>query len=180
MKLKFSVLLGVAGLACTLALPAHADSSKPGKPAKAVASKSQPHQADDQAVAMATSDTAAITIAQAATPALLTGATQGTRASGTDNGFPDVNPVFPLKAGHMVCGTSRMPIDVKVEGSNDDSVLLTWNKKHYLLKRRPTSTGAYHFDDAKAGFVLIQIPTKSMLFDKKNMTRLADDCIPRP
>ena len=179
MKPKLSVLLGVAGLACTLALPAHADSSKPGKPATTVASKS--HPADDQAAAMATSDTPPVTIAQAATPALLlTRAAPGARVSGTDNGFPDVNPVFPLKAGHMVCGTSRMPIDVKVEGSNDDSVLLTWNKKHYLLKRRPTSTGAYHFDDAKAGFVLIQIPTKSMLFDKKNMTRLADDCIPLP
>ena len=162
MKLSLALCLGVAGLACTVALPARAGTADPAKPAKTAAA-SPP-----------------VTVAQAARPALLESDAPGARVAGTDNGYPDVNPVFPFKAGRMVCGSGGKPIDVKVEGANESAVLLTWNRKHYLLKRKPTSTGAYHFDDAKAGFVLIQIPTKSMLFDKKHMTRLADDCVPLP
>ncbi|MBN2691964.1 MAG: hypothetical protein JXR43_08955 [Burkholderiaceae bacterium] len=163
MKRKFFLLSGLVSLSCALALPAQADT-----------------QADKakQADAAATQPTLVATAATA-TPALLTNSNvPGARVPGTENGYPDVNPVFALKAGRMVCGSQRQPMDVKIESAGDQSVLLTWNRKNYLLKRKPTSTGAYHFDDAKAGFVLIQIPTKSMLFDKKNMTRLADDCVP--
>ncbi|CUA97811.1 hypothetical protein Ga0061069_10699 [Thiomonas bhubaneswarensis] len=166
-SLGLSVLSGLVGLSCMLSLPAHAQSS---------ADKSQ--QPGSAASAKNTEPTAAPTVvatAATATPALLK---PSAAPEGTENGYPDVNPVFALKEGRMVCGNRRIPMDVKVEGANDKAVLLTWNKKHYVLKRKPTSTGAYHFDDAKAGFVLIQIPTKSMLFDKKNMTRLADDCVP--
>ena len=161
MKRKFTLLSGLVGLSLVLSLPAHAQNA-PDKTAKS-----------DKAVAQPAPTVVAA--AAAATPAVLT---PGARVPGTENGYPDVNPVFALKAGRMICGSRRLPMDVKIEGANDEAVLLTWNKKHYVLKRKPTSTGAYHFDDAKAGFVLIQIPTKSMLFDKKNMTRLADDCIP--
>ncbi|MDD4886925.1 MAG: hypothetical protein PHO64_08380 [Thiomonas sp.] len=172
MKRKFYLLSGVVGLSCALALPAHA----------------QTHASKEKAADAATTATHGTTkpgptvVATAATitPALLTSNAPGARVPGTENGYPDVNPVFALKAGRMICGSSRVPMDVKVEGVNDQSVLLTWNRKSYILKRKPTSTGAYHFDDAKAGFVLIQIPAKSMLFDKKNMTRLADDCVPSP
>lgn len=157
MKLKFSLLPGLAGLlSCALAVPVHAETHS-GK--------------GQQPTVVATAATA--------TPALLTRSNvPGARVPGTENGYPDVNPVFALKAGHMVCGNHHLPLDVKVEDANDQAVLLTWNKKRYVLNRIPTSTGAYHFDDVKAGVVLIQIPTKSMLFDKKNMTRLADDCVP--
>ncbi len=161
MKLSSVLCLGAAGLACAVSLPAGAASA-------------------DSAAPAATSAKPPLTVAQAATPAVLQTDAPGARVPGTDNGYPDVNPVYPFKAGRMVCGSSRKPLDIKVEGSNDSTVLLTWNRKHYLLKREPTSTGAYHFDDAKAGFVLIQIPTKSMLFDKKHMMRLADDCVPLP
>ncbi len=167
MKRKFFFLSGLVSLSCALALPAQADTHS--DKAKQV----------DAATAANKMQPAIVATAATATPALLTSSNApGARVPGTENGYPDVNPVFVLKAGRMVCGSRRLPMDVKVESADDQSVLLTWNRKNYLLKRKPTSTGAYHFDDAKAGFVLIQIPTKSMLFDKKNMTRLADDCVP--
>ena len=167
MKLKFSLLSGLVGLSCALALPAHAETHS-GK-AK---------QVDAAAATGKTQPTVVATAATTSTVLLTDSNVPGARVAGSENGYPDVNPVFALKAGRMICGHSRLPMDVKVEGADDQAVLLTWNRKDYILKRKPTSTGAYHFDDAKAGFVLIQIPTKSMLFDKKNMTRLADDCVP--
>ena len=89
----------------------------------------------------------------------------------------DPLPSYKMKDGHMLCG-SHMSMDVKAEGKADQEIRLTWKGRHYLLMRKPTTTGAYHFDDDKAGLVMIQIPAKSMLFDNKNMTRLADDCNP--
>ncbi|MDE2254388.1 MAG: hypothetical protein KGL42_09020 [Betaproteobacteria bacterium] len=88
-----------------------------------------------------------------------------------------VNPIYQMKIGRMQCGSHEF-MDVKQEDAHDQSILVTWKGRHYLLTRKPTTTGAYHFDDAKAGLVMIQIPAKSMLFDKKHMTRLADDCNP--
>ncbi len=89
----------------------------------------------------------------------------------------DPLPSYKMKSGPMMCG-SHLRIDVKAEGRNDHAILLTWKGRHYLMLRKPTTTGAYHFDDRKAGLVMIQIPAKSMLFDNRNMTRLADDCNP--
>ena len=89
----------------------------------------------------------------------------------------DPLPSYKMKVGAMVCGDRRR-MDVRVEGKNDGAIDLTWKGRHYLLLRKPTTTGAYHFDDQKAGLVMIQIPAKSMLFDKKDMIRLADDCNP--
>ncbi|OYV32698.1 MAG: hypothetical protein B7Z83_10445 [Thiomonas sp. 20-64-5] len=167
MKLKLHLLCGLLGLSFALALPAHAAGES--GPAK---TPTQTHKAKTKVKPAST-----VAIA-AATPALLTPETAQAQPVGTENGYPDVNPVFAFKDGRMLCGSQRQPMDIKVEAADDQAVLVTWNRKHYLLKRKPTSTGAYHFDDAKVGFVLIQIPAKSMLFDKKNMTRLADDCVP--
>ena len=89
----------------------------------------------------------------------------------------DPLPSYKMKAGPMVCGDRRR-MDVRVAGKDDGAIDLTWKGRHYLLLRKPTTTGAYHFDDQKAGLVMIQIPAKSMLFDKKDMMRLADDCNP--
>lgn len=99
------------------------------------------------------------------------------RAAATAAAQQAVNPVYQMKLGHMRCG-SHLTMDVKREDPNDHAILITWKGRHYLLTRKPTTTGAYHFDDAKAGLVMIQIPAKSMLFDKRDMTRLADDCNP--
>ncbi len=164
-------------LAACSALPAcaaiesqqHAAAEKAGAPATA---------AETPAATAAAAPAAPAVVAQAATPALLNNDIPGARVPGTENGYPDVNPVFRFTSGRLVCGTRRVPLDIKVESADDQKVLITYEKKHYLLVRKPTSTGAYHFDDARAGIVFIQIPVKSMLFDKKNMTRLADDCVP--
>ncbi|MDE2129479.1 MAG: hypothetical protein KGJ74_07415 [Betaproteobacteria bacterium] len=99
------------------------------------------------------------------------------RAAATAAAEQAVNPSYQMKWGHMRCG-SHQTMDVKREGANDHTILITWKGKRYLLTRKPTTTGAYHFDDVKAGLVMIQIPAKSMLFDKRDMTRLADDCNP--
>lgn len=171
MKRKLSLVCGLLGLSFALALPAHA-----AEPAGAVKKPNPTHKAKARIKPAAKATTVAT--AAAATPALLTPESAQAQPTGTENGYPDVNPVFAFKDGRMVCGARHEPLDIKVEAADDQEVLVTWNRKHYLLKRKPTSTGAYHFDDTKAGFVLIQIPTKSMLFDKKNMTRLADDCVP--
>lgn len=99
------------------------------------------------------------------------------RAAATAAAQDAVKPVYQMKWGHMRCG-SHQTMDVKREDANDHAILITWKGRRYLLTRKPTTTGAYHFDDAKAGLVMIQIPAKSMLFDKRDMTRLADDCNP--
>lgn len=89
----------------------------------------------------------------------------------------DPLPGYRMKDGRMRCG-DRLRMDVEIEGKDDHAIDLTWKGHHYLLLRKPTTTGAYHFDDEKAGLVMIQIPAKSMLFDNKSMMRLADDCNP--
>jgi hypothetical protein len=172
MKRKLSLACSLLGLSLVLAVPAHA-AEHDGAVKKTAQTRKAKVKAKVKPAATTTVATAA-----AATPALLTPESAQAQPPGTENGYPDVNPVFAFQQGRMLCGTHHEPLDIKVEAANDQQVLVTWNHKHYLLKRKPTSTGAYHFDDAKAGFVLIQIPTKSMLFDKKNMTRLADDCVP--
>lgn len=144
----------------------------------AAAGSTQAETPTATAAAPSTAPSSAAVVAQAAVPAVVNNDIPGARVPGSENGYPDVNPVFRFTSGRLVCGTRRVPLDIKVEGADDQKVLITFEKKHYLLVRKPTSTGAYHFDDARAGIVLIQIPVKSMLFDKKNMTRLADDCVP--
>jgi hypothetical protein len=168
MKRKSFLLCTLLGLTFGLALPAYAAGDR------AAAGNAGAHLTKADAAPSTATTVASVT----PTPAVLAPESALTQPTGTENGYPDVNPVFAFKDGRMLCGSRHEPLDIKVEAPNDQEVLITWKHKHYLLKRKPTSTGAYHFDDAKAGFVLIQIPTKSMLFDKKNMTRLADDCVP--
>ncbi len=103
--------------------------------------------------------------------------TPAQQVAATEAAHQAVNPIYQMKWGRMECGSHEF-MDIKQEGTNNQSILVTWKGRRYLLARKPTTTGAYHFDDAKAGLVMIQIPAKSMLFDKKNMTRLADDCNP--
>ena len=86
-----------------------------------------------------------------------------------------VVPSYPMKSGPMRC-SDHQKMDLEQVGS--DRLELIWKGRRYRLDRDPTTTGAYHYDDSKVGLVMIQIPAKSMLFDKRNMTRLADDCNP--
>ncbi len=95
--------------------------------------------------------------------------------TGTTLATPAVQPTYPMKSGFMRCSDHKS-LDIEHVASN--SLELIWKGRRYRLDRDPTTTGAYHFDDARVGLVVIQIPAKSMLFDQKNMTRLADDCNP--
>jgi hypothetical protein len=84
-------------------------------------------------------------------------------------------PPYAMKAGAMQCD-DHLALDVEQADSGDQTVTLTWKGRHYHLTRETTTSGAYHFGGA--ALVMIQIPSKSMLFDKSSMTRLADDCNP--
>ena len=86
-----------------------------------------------------------------------------------------VIPTYPMKSGPMRCSDHQ---SMALEQVSATSLELVWKGRRYRLDRDPTTTGAYHYDDRKVGLVMIQIPAKSMLFDNRNMTRLADDCNP--
>jgi len=88
-----------------------------------------------------------------------------------------VVPSYQMKSGHMLCG-EHQSFDLASVDADASEVRLTWKGRHYDMVREATTSGAYHFDDDKDGLVMIQIPAKSMLFDHKHMTRLADDCNP--
>lgn len=61
--------------------------------------------------------------------------------------------------------------------AGDDSyVNLRWRNKLYRLNRQKTTTGAGRYEDGKSGLVLINIPSKSMLFDAKKGRQLANEC----
>ena len=54
----------------------------------------------------------------------------------------DPLPSYAMKGGRMICG-DRLRMDVRIEGKDDHAIDLTWKGRHYLLLRKPTTTGAY-------------------------------------
>lgn len=86
-------------------------------------------------------------------------------------------PAYQMKSGHMLCG-DHLSFDLTAVSAGDATATLKWKGREYPMIREATTSGAYHFDDARDGLVVVQIPAKSMLFDHKHMTRLADDCNP--
>ena len=58
----------------------------------------------------------------------------------------------------------------------DRIVTVHWANKNYNLPREATTTGADRFHDAATGMDLVVIPTKAMLFQDKDSSRLADEC----
>lgn len=60
---------------------------------------------------------------------------------------------------------------------DDDSHLaMRWKKRLYRLTRVETTTGAHRFENRKAGFVWIGIPTKALLLDSIRGHQLANEC----
>ncbi|WP_202927788.1 hypothetical protein [Undibacterium crateris] len=57
-----------------------------------------------------------------------------------------------------------------------DHVALRWKKQLYRMKRIETSTGANRFENRKAGFVFIGIPSKGLLLDSRKGQQLANEC----
>jgi len=69
-----------------------------------------------------------------------------------------------------------LSFDLAGDMKRDQIVTVHWAKKNYKLPRMQTTTGADVFYDPAQGFKLVVIPTKAMLFNDKDGSRLADEC----
>ncbi|HDR9474582.1 hypothetical protein DN523_02255 [Burkholderia multivorans] len=71
-----------------------------------------------------------------------------------------------------------LSFDLAGDMKRDQLVTVHWAKKNYKLPREATTTGADTFYDPAAGFKLVVIPSKAMLFtDANGGERLADECV---
>ncbi|MEC5409527.1 hypothetical protein VOM14_28750 [Paraburkholderia sp. MPAMCS5] len=69
-----------------------------------------------------------------------------------------------------------LAFEMKGDMKRDQIVTVHWANKNYNLPREATTTGADRFHDAATGMDLVVIPTKAMLFQDKDSSRLADEC----
>lgn len=58
----------------------------------------------------------------------------------------------------------------------DKVLTVHWARRNYKLPRQTTTTGADRFHDPASGLDLVVIPSKAMLLNDKNASRLADEC----
>lgn len=65
---------------------------------------------------------------------------------------------------------------IKGDMARDQIITMYWKGKNYQLPRQMTRTGADRYFDQKTGMDLVVIPAKSMLFDRNEGHRLADEC----
>ncbi|GBH23806.1 hypothetical protein [Burkholderia vietnamiensis] len=87
-----------------------------------------------------------------------------------------VDPV-PDGAVKWAC-KDGLSFDLAGDMKRDQLVTVHWAKKNYKLPRQATTTGADTFYDPAAGFKLVVIPTKAMLFrDANGGERHADECV---
>ncbi|MFZ6725583.1 hypothetical protein ACO0K2_08825 [Undibacterium sp. MH2W] len=61
-------------------------------------------------------------------------------------------------------------------GDNIDHIAMRWKKHLYIMHRVDTTTGAYRFENPKAGFIWIGIPAKGLLLDSRKGQQLANEC----
>lgn len=59
---------------------------------------------------------------------------------------------------------------------DNQQIELTWLGKRFQLRQQMTQSGAQRYFDATSGMDLVIIPAKLMLFNRKQGTRLADNC----
>jgi|SRR6185437_5163180 hypothetical protein len=85
-----------------------------------------------------------------------------------------VDPV-PEGAEKWSC-KDGLAFEMKGDMKRDQIVTVHWANKNYSLPREATTTGADRFHDAATGMDLVVIPTKAMLFQDKDSSRLADEC----
>jgi hypothetical protein len=85
-----------------------------------------------------------------------------------------VDPV-PEGAEKWSC-KDGLAFEMKGDMKRDQIVTVHWANKNYNLPRETTTTGADRFHDAASGMDLVVIPTKAMLFQDKDSSRLADEC----
>ncbi|SMG58692.1 hypothetical protein [Paraburkholderia susongensis] len=82
--------------------------------------------------------------------------------------IPDGSETWSCKDG--------LAFQMKGDMKRDQVVTVHWANKNYNLPRETTTTGADRFHDAATGMDLVVIPTKAMLFQDKDSSRLADEC----
>jgi len=61
-------------------------------------------------------------------------------------------------------------------GDNIEHIAMRWKKHLYVMHRVDTTTGAYRFENPKAGFIWIGIPSKGLLLDSRKGQQLANEC----
>ncbi|MGF6740670.1 hypothetical protein [Paraburkholderia atlantica] len=92
------------------------------------------------------------------------------------------NPVKEAKVDPIPEGSEKwsckdgLAFEMKGDMKRDQIVTVHWANKNYNLPREATTTGADRFHDAATGMDLVVIPTKAMLFQDKDSSRLADEC----
>jgi len=92
------------------------------------------------------------------------------------------NPAKEAKVDPVPDGSEKwscaegLAFDLKGDMKRDQIVTVQWANKNYSLPREVTTTGADRFHDAATGMDLVVIPTKAMLFQDKDSSRLADEC----
>lgn len=61
--------------------------------------------------------------------------------------------------------------------ANDEQhIAMRWKKHLYLMSKVDTTTGAHRFENRKAGFIWIGIPSKGLLLDSHKGQQLANEC----
>ena len=58
-----------------------------------------------------------------------------------------------------------------------EHIAMRWKKRLYRMHRVDTTTGAYRYENKKAGFIWIGIPAKSLLLDSRKGQQLANECV---
>ena len=92
------------------------------------------------------------------------------------------NPAKEAKVDPIPDGAEKwsckdgLAFEMKGDMKRDQIVTVHWANKNYNLPREATTTGADRFHDAASGMDLVVIPTKAMLFQDKDSSRLADEC----
>jgi hypothetical protein len=92
------------------------------------------------------------------------------------------NPAKEAKVDPVPDGAEKwsckdgLAFEMKGDMKRDQIVTVHWANKNYSLPRESTTTGADRFHDAASGMDLVVIPTKAMLFQDKDSSRLADEC----
>jgi hypothetical protein len=92
------------------------------------------------------------------------------------------NPAKEAKVDPVPDGAEKwsckdgLAFEMKGDMKRDQIVTVHWANKNYNLPREATTTGADRFHDAATGMDLVVIPTKAMLFQDKDSSRLADEC----
>jgi len=95
-----------------------------------------------------------------------------TAASDDDEKEPDV---LQSRVSEYKCELGNS-LTMYSNNDDDNHLAMRWKKRIYRLTRVETSTGAHRFENRKAGFVWIGIPTKALLLDSIRGHQLANEC----